>query len=66
MNVPDVIGYYLYEAKEILELAGINISSIKVTAPPRALDKEFDDSYRIIWQDSKNLKNIDLLVCKPL
>jgi hypothetical protein len=66
MNVPDVIGYYLGDAKEILALADIYINSIKVTAPPRALDKEFDDSYRIIWQDSKNLKTIDLLVCKPL
>ena len=66
MMVPLVLGYYLGEAREILEKAGATIGSIKVTAPPRNTNNEFDDTYRIIWQDSKKLDSIELIVCKPL
>lgn len=66
MTVPLVLGFYLGDARQILKKAGATIGTIKVTAPPRYISNEFDDTYRIIWQDSKNLNSIELIVCKPL
>jgi hypothetical protein len=66
MSVPNVIGYYLYDAKVILSEAGINIESIRVTAPPRNKSIEFDDSFRVVRQRLIKPKEIELLVCKPL
>jgi hypothetical protein len=66
MTVPDCLGYYLGEARIILENAGINIDSIKVTSPPRSANNTFDDTYRIIRQSSAKQNTIELLICKPL
>ena len=66
MAVPLVLGFYLGDAREILKKAGATIGTIKVTAPPRHSSSEYDDTYRIIWQDSKDINSIELIVCKPL
>ena len=66
MTVPSVIGFYLCDAKIVLQEVGIHISSIKVTAPPRNASQEFYDTFRVVRQTLTESNEIELLVCKPL
>lgn len=66
MNLPDVAGYTLEEAKKILASAGYEKLIVKVTAPPRERNDSYDGSYRVIRMKAAENGTIELLVCRPL
>lgn len=45
---------------------GCVIKQIKLTAPPRRQDRQYDNSYRIVRVDYLAENEISILVCKPL
>ena len=65
MQIPDVMGFTLGEARGIMDAAGTTISSIIVTAPPKDICKDYDDSFRIVRLKAIGEKTVELLVCKP-
>ena len=66
MNVTDVIGFTLKDAKGILAENGIKEYSIKVTSSPRLKSEDYDDTYRVVSIRETNVKNFEMIVCKPL
>lgn len=65
MNVSDLIGFTLGEAKEIIYKSGMEIKDISITAPPKCKIDEIDDSYRVLRSEGDNDRRIKLLVCNP-
>lgn len=65
MEIPDVTGRTLGEAKALLEKAGVALGAVKMTAPPRLRHIEPDDSCRVLRIKSTD-NRIELLVCRPL
>lgn len=66
MQIPDVAGYKLGEAKLKLQEMGVNIDSITVTSPPKLKLVEFDNSYRVIKVSIVGDSKVELVICKPL
>lgn len=66
MNVTDVIGFTLKDAKELLDKNNIANYSIKVTASPRLKGEAYDDTYRVVSIRETNTKDYEMIVCKPL
>lgn len=65
MQIPDVAGFTLGEAIELINRTGLNIRHVRVTAPPRLKHGGYNESYRVIKLETVNRKEIDLLVCNP-
>lgn len=65
MDIPDIIGFQLMEASELLVRAGFNIRDIKVVTPPRDTSGYYDDTYRVIRHQRLDGNNVILHVCKP-
>lgn len=65
MFVPDIVGFTLADAREMLEKCGLNICSIQMTAPPRAGRFEHNNRSRVIRVKIIEEKNVELLVCNP-
>lgn len=66
MDIPDIVGMTLGEARTLLGKAGIGISSVQVTAPPRNRSEVYEDFYRVIKSERTGEDTLELLVCKPL
>ncbi len=63
MNIPDVAGFRLDEAEDILKEHGVCDYDILVTKPPKAPEAEYNGNYRVIrlQYDKKGL--LKLLIC---
>lgn len=62
--LPDITGFTLAEALQILENAGFNNVGIKLTAPPRIVNEEYNDLSRVVrirlFQETNF---VELIVC---
>jgi hypothetical protein len=63
MQIPDVAGYKLDYALELLKASGIEKITVKLTASPRLRDAGYDGSSRIIRQNVQNDGSLELLIC---
>lgn len=63
MNIPDIVGFTLGRARELLENNGITIADISVTAPPRGRGGAYGDYSRIVRLEAVGEKRAALLVC---
>ncbi|WP_010252261.1 hypothetical protein [Acetivibrio cellulolyticus] len=66
MNVTDVIGFTLKDAKAIFENNNIKDYSIKVTSSPRLKCDDYDDNYRVVSIRKASNKEFEMIICKPL
>jgi hypothetical protein len=66
MEYPDVCGYTLIKAKQMLKDKGYQVEKVKILKPPRDNTLEYDDSYRVVKVKLLDESNIEVLVCKPL
>ena len=48
ITCPDIVGYSLSDAINVLNEYGIEISSMKIPAPPRHATGTYNDSFRIL------------------
>ena len=62
-QVPDVSGYRLEDAVELLRAKGIKTINIYQTAPPGKKDKIYNGSSRVLRQVLAEDGSIGLLVC---
>lgn len=63
MDIPDVSGYKLDRALELLKIQGFDKTEVKLTASPRLRDAGYDGSARVIRQSVSVDGTIELLVC---
>ncbi len=63
---PDIIGYTLADATNILKEYGIEITEIKTTAPPRKVADAFDGNFRVLKIIAVDSSRVSLLLCKPM
>ncbi len=66
MKIPDIIGYTLREALEILERENMAVESVEVTSAPRLRNQQPDHEMRVVRTDPAEDNRIKLFVCKPL
>ena len=66
MNVTDVIGFTLKDAKSILDNYNIKEYSIRVTSSPRLKCDDYDDNYRVVAIRKDGVKEFEIIICKPL
>lgn len=62
-TVPDVIGYKLEEALEIIKASGAGVSSVSLTAPPRAQKTETGMDQRVVRIKETGRNVYELIVC---
>ena len=65
-GIPDVVGFTLGEARGVLDNSGVSITAVRITAPPKEITAEYDDSFRVLRLNIIGDKSIELLICKPL
>jgi len=63
MQIPDVSGYMLGNALELLKARGIEKVSVRFTAPPRMRNASYDENSRTIRQVVLEDGTLELLVC---
>ncbi len=63
MDVSILAGMFLWEAKDVLQKAGVMQYEVAVTAPPRHTDRMADDNDRVLMVD-RSSRSLRLLVCK--
>lgn len=63
MRIPDVSGYKLENALELLKAQGIEKVVVKFTAPPRMSAAGYDGSSRTVRQSILDDGTLELLVC---
>lgn len=66
MAYPDVCGFTLEKAVQILVKEGCSVEKINILKPPRDITNDYDGSYRVIKADFPKPSKAELLVCKPL
>ncbi len=66
MEIPDIIGFNLGDALEVLKKGNIPICKIDVTSAPRLKCLQYDDSFKVLRMSSTVDKKVKLLICKPL
>lgn len=66
LKIPDIIGYTLREALEILDRENIVAEFIEVTSAPRLKCQQLDHGMRVVRTDPAEDNKIKLFVCKPL
>ena len=65
MNIPDVEGFLLGRAMELLnDKRNIN-ASILVTGPPRLAKNEYDDVFRVLRVRALSEDRLELVICDP-
>ena len=64
MNIPDVTGFTLGEARKTIESAGMEIKRISMTAPPRLQGNNVDDTCRVVRLRKTDNGKINLTVCQ--
>lgn len=67
LSIPDVIGFTLREAREMLAGAGIDVSDveIEITAPPRRRGTGWHDNCRVVRIKAEDNGKMALIVCDP-
>lgn len=50
MQIPDVTGFTLGEALNMLKTAGIHETVVRMTTPPRQRDMKYDMNSRVVRQ----------------
>ena len=63
MQIPDVAGYTLDDALELLKANGVKMVSVCMTAPPAKRGGGYDGNSRVIRQTRPGEGNLVLLVC---
>ncbi len=63
MRIPDVSGYKLENALELMKAEGIEEVAVKLTAPPRLREAGYDGSSRVVRQSIPDDGVPELLVC---
>lgn len=63
MQIPDVPGFELVKALELLKAQGVDKISVHITAPPRLRGEKYDDHSRIVRQRVLDDGMLELLVC---
>ncbi len=66
MQIPDVTGHLLKDARSLLEKAGIKQIDILMTTPPKLKGRLPDENARVVRQ--KHIENdtiVKLVVCDP-
>ena len=65
--IPDVTGFTLGEAVSLLEAAGVAGIEIRITAPPREKNQQYDSNSRVVRQlacgPAGNETGVELVVC---
>jgi len=51
LKIPDIIGYTLREALEILERENMAVESVEVTSAPRLRNQQPDHEMRVVRTD---------------
>jgi len=62
---PDVAGYYLIDAINELNERSIEISNIKITAPPKHIGEAYNDNFRVLRISAIDKNKVELLICDP-
>ena len=65
MDIPDVIGFTVEQARIMLLESGFIIHKVETTSPPRERSSEYRDSYRVIRVKHIEGNKVELLVCNP-
>ena len=65
MGIPDIIGFTLREARELLASAGIDAADVEITAPPRRRGAGWHDNCRVVRIKAEDNGKIALVVCDP-
>lgn len=60
------IGLTLGDAKMFAKDNDYGIENITVTAPPRMVIAEYEDSFRVLRVSAVQDKKLSILICKPL
>ena len=63
MHIPDVSGYRLEKALEILKANGMEKVTVTLTAPPRLRNAGYDGQSRAVRQSILDDGTVELLVC---
>ncbi|MCR4434604.1 MAG: hypothetical protein NUV41_01940 [Eubacteriales bacterium] len=66
MGIPDVIGFTVDEAVQVLDTVGIIHYEVEVLSPPGHTESGYDKHYRVIRINAVESSKVKLLVCKPL
>ncbi|MCX7711842.1 MAG: hypothetical protein N2484_18520 [Clostridia bacterium] len=66
MELPDIVGFTLMEAKHIMAKTEFVIGSVKVTLPPRTEMCTAEDHFRVVRIEQVDTQKVELTVCKPL
>lgn len=64
--IPDIIGFNLGDAVEILKDKCISIDTIEITSSPRLKCQEYDDTFKVLGISLTEDNKVRLLICKPL
>jgi len=61
--LPDIIGYKLNKALDILRVAGFEDFTVNLTTPPREKDQQPHFESRVVRVVEKDNKKIEILIC---
>ncbi|HHW32091.1 MAG TPA: hypothetical protein GXX20_10545 [Clostridiaceae bacterium] len=65
MGIPDIIGFTVEDAIDLLLDSGFVIHKIETTSPPREKSSEYHDFYRVVRIRHIGDNKVELLVCNP-
>jgi hypothetical protein len=65
MCIPDVSGFRLDKAQEILGRYGVENIIVQVTVPPKSREQSYNNSSRVVRQEVAIDGTVRLLVCNP-
>lgn len=63
IDMPDVSGYELWRASELLALHGVKNIEVRLTASPRTRQAGYDRNSRVVRQSISSDGTVVLLVC---
>lgn len=66
MDMPDVLGYRLDVARQELEKSGFRLDRIILTNPPRHMDDEINDYFRVVRIGTGGDGSLEATVCDTL
>lgn len=65
MNIPDIEGFLLGRALEVLKSRRDIKFSISVTGPPRGVKDKIDYDYRVVRVKAIGKDGLEITVCDP-
>jgi ribosomal protein RSM22 (predicted rRNA methylase) len=65
MCIPDVSGFRLDKAQEILGRSGVENIIVQVTEPPKSIERSCNNASRVVRQEVAGDGTVRLLVCNP-